>query len=216
VADVPRVYDEGNNRQMAESQGTTSTLLSLPIISRIRWPERTAATLGAMAIYIIAVLIANETTTRFIALPWYGLVSVGTLVFGITFTQRDRVHRAGRPWVYAMLITTAICATLQSWLTGVSWRIIVASCLAILLAEAADTEVFHHLRERQWVVRVIGSNAVSIPLDTAIFTIVAFAGVFSWSMIGSILWGDIVAKMAIGTLAAFVRGWELSTFRKDA
>ena len=200
---------------MAESQQTTTSALSLPIISRIGWPERTAATFGAMAIYIVAVLVANETTTRFIALPWYGLVSVGTLVFGITFTQRDRVHRAGRPWVYAMLVTTAICATLQSWLTGVSWRIIVASCLAILLAEAADTEVFHHLRERQWIVRVIGSNAVSIPLDTAIFTIIAFAGIFTWGMIGSILWGDIVAKMAIGTLAALVRVWELSTFRRD-
>jgi hypothetical protein len=35
-------------------------------------------------------------------------------------------------------------------------------------------------------------------------------------MIGSILWGDIVAKMAIGTLAALVRGWELSSFRKDS
>lgn len=193
---------------MSDQPGTSS--IALPFLStRIRLPERAGATLGAMAIYIVAVLLANETTTRFLSLPWYGLVSVGTLIFGITFTQRDRVHRAGRPWVYAMLITTAVLSTLQSWLTGVSWRIIVASCLAILLAEGADTEVFHHLRERSWTVRVIGSNAISIPLDTLIFTLVAFAGVFSWSMIWSIVWGDIVAKTAIGTLAASIRGYEL-------
>lgn len=179
------------------------------LAARFRLPERAGATLGAMAIYIVAVLLANETTTRFFSLPWYGLVSVGTLIFGITFTQRDRVHRAGRPWVYAMLIATVILSTLQSWLTGVSWRIIVASCLAILLAEAADTEVFHHLRERSWTVRVVGSNAISIPMDTLIFTIVAFAGVFSWGMIWSIVWGDIVAKTSIGTLAAFIRSYEL-------
>lgn len=193
---------------MRDQPGTSS--IALPVLAaRFRLPERAGATLGAMAIYIAAVLLANETTTRFFSLPWYGLVSVGTLIFGITFTQRDRVHRAGRAWVYAMLIATVILSTLQSWLTGVSWRIIAASCLAILLAEAADTEVFHHLRERSWTVRVIGSNSISIPLDTLIFTIVAFAGVFSWGMIWSIVWGDIVAKTAIGTGAAFIRSYEL-------
>ncbi|MGH2548394.1 MAG: VUT family protein [Thermomicrobiales bacterium] len=193
---------------MSDRSGSTS--LAVPALTAwFRLPDRAAATFGAMAIYIAAVLLANETTTHFFSLPWYGLVSVGTLIFGITFTQRDRVHRAGRPWVYAMLIVTVILSTLQSWLTDVSWRIIVASCLAILLAEAADTEVFHHLRQRSWTVRVMGSNAISIPLDTLIFTIVAFAGVFSWGMIWSIVWGDIVAKTAIGTAFAFLRGYEL-------
>ena len=51
--------------------------------------------LTSMAIYITAVLVANYTATWFIPLPVFGLVSVGTLVFGVTFTQRDRVHRFG-------------------------------------------------------------------------------------------------------------------------
>ncbi len=186
--------------------GTGAVSIALPFLTtQIRLPERAGATFGAMAIYIGAVLLANQTTTDFIALPWYGLVSVGTLVFGITFTQRDRVHRSGRPWVYAMLITTAILASLQSYLLDVSWRIILASSLAILLAESADTEIFHRLRKRRWVVRVIGSNAISIPLDSLIFTVIAFAGVFSWGMIWSIIWGDVVAKTVIGTVAAFFR-----------
>jgi uncharacterized PurR-regulated membrane protein YhhQ (DUF165 family) len=192
---------------MSEKTGAGS--IALPFsTARLQLPERAGATLGAMAIYIGAVLLANQTTTNFIELPWYGLVSVGTLVFGITFTQRDRVHRAGRPWVYAMLLTTALLASVQSYVLDVSWRIILASSLAILLAESADTEVFHRLRERRWIVRVTGSNAVSIPLDSLIFTIIAFAGVFSWGMIWSIIWGDVVAKTAIGTVAALVRSRE--------
>jgi len=191
---------------MSEKSGAAASSIALPFSSvRLRLPERAGATLGAMAIYIGAVLLANQTTTDFIHLPWYGLVSVGTLVFGITFTQRDRVHRAGRPWVYAMLVTTAILASIQSYVLDVSWRIIVASSLAILLAESADTEIFHRLRERRWIVRVMGSNAVSIPLDSLIFTTIAFAGAFSWPMIWSIIWGDIVAKTAIGTFVAFFR-----------
>ena len=56
-----------------------------------------------MIIYIVAVLVANYTATWFIPLPIFGMVSVGTLVFGITFTQRDRVHRYGRKVVYLMI-----------------------------------------------------------------------------------------------------------------
>ena len=166
----------------------------------------TLATLGAAAIYIAAVLVANATAETFIPLPFFGLVAVGTLFFGLTFTQRDRVHRAGRPQVYTMLVVTAILATLESIVLDVPWRIIVASCLAILLAEAADTEVYHRLRSHGWYRRVAGSNAVSIPLDSIIFTVTAFAGVFSVGMIVEIVWGDIVAKAAVGTLAALWHG----------
>lgn len=182
---------------------------ALPVrFNQIKLPERAGELFVAMAIYIGAVLLANQTTIIFLELPWYGLVSVGTLVFGITFTQRDRVHRAGRFWVYLMLVITTILASIQSYFLDVSWRIIVASTLAILLAETADTEVFQRLRDRRWIVRVIGSNAVSVPLDSVIFTVVAFAGVFSWGMIWSIVWGDIVAKTVVATFAAFFRSRE--------
>ncbi len=166
----------------------------------------TRATLGAAAIYIAAVLVANATAVTFIPLPLFGLVSVGTLFFGVTFTQRDRVHRAGKRQVYTMLGVTAVLATLESFLLDVPWRIIVASSLAILLAEAADTEVYHRLRRHGWYARVAGSNAVSIPLDSIIFTVTAFAGVFSVWTIVEIVWGDVVAKGAVGALAALWRG----------
>ena len=156
----------------------------------------------AMGIYIAAVLVANYTATWFIPLPLFGMVSVGTLVFGITFTQRDRVHRYGRRNVYAMILMAAAGMVLESLFLDVEWRIILASFVAIVLSETADTEVYHRLLHRSWLQRVAGSNAVSIPLDSLLFNLIAFAGVFAPRMLTAIIFGEIVAKFLTGTVAA--------------
>ena len=158
-----------------------------------------------MLIYILAVLIANYTATWFIPLPVFGMVSVGTLVFGVTFTQRDRVHRFGRKPVYLMIFGAAVGMVLESVFLGVSWRIITASFIAIILSETADTEVYHRLLKRPWMQRVIGSNLVSIPLDSLLFNLIAFAGVFAPALLTAIIFGEIAAKFATGTLAALWR-----------
>lgn len=163
------------------------------------------------AIYILATLAANYTADWFIPLPIFGLVSVGTLFFGITFTQRDRVHRHGRKAVYAMILAAAVLNVLESVFLGVSWRIIVASFTAIILAETADTEVYHRLLQRPWLQRVVGSNAVSIPVDTVLFTAIAFAGVFPVITLVQIVFGDIVLKTIIGAVAAVRREMLLRT-----
>ena len=158
-----------------------------------------------MSIYIIAVLVANYTATWFIPLPVFGLLSVGTLVFGITFTQRDRVHRFGRKPVYLMIFTAAVGMVLESLFLGVEWRIIAASFIAIILSETADTEVYQRLLQRPWIQRVVGSNLVSIPLDSMLFNVLAFAGVFAPSMLAAIIFGEIVTKFATGALVALWR-----------
>ena len=158
-----------------------------------------------MTIYIAAVLIANYTATWFIPLPVFGLVSVGTLVFGVTFTQRDRVHRYGRKPVYLMIFIAAVGMVFESLFLGVEWRIITASFIAIVLSETADTEVYQKLLHRSWLHRVIGSNLVSIPLDSLLFNVIAFAGVFAPGMLMAIIFGEIVAKFATGALAALWR-----------
>ena len=159
----------------------------------------------SMSIYIIAVLIANYTATWFIPLPIFGMVSVGTLVFGITFTQRDRVHRFGRKPVYLMIFLAAIGMVLESTFLGVEWRIITASFIAIILSETADTEVYQKLLKKPWMQRVIGSNLISIPLDSILFNIIAFYGVFDPGMLIAIIFGEIVAKFATGFIAALWR-----------
>ncbi len=161
-------------------------------------------------IYCIAVWLANYTATWFIPLPVFGMVAVGTLIFGITFTQRDRVHRYGRRVVYRMIGVAAVGMVVESLFLGVPWRIILASFIAIVLSETADTEVYQRLLGRPWLQRVAGSNAVSIPLDSMIFNAIAFAGVFAPLMLVQIIFGEIVVKTATGGLAAL---WKSSTAR---
>jgi uncharacterized integral membrane protein (TIGR00697 family) len=133
------------------------------------------------------------------------MVSVGTLVFGITFTQRDRVHRFGRKPVYFMIFITAIGMVLESFFLGVEWRIILASFIAIIISETADTEVYQKLLMRPWLQRVAGSNLISIPLDSILFNIIAFYGVFQAGMLIAIIFGEIVTKFATGFIAALWR-----------
>lgn len=159
----------------------------------------------SMGTYIAAVLAANYTATWFIPLPVFGMVSVGTLIFGVTFTQRDRVHRYGRGPVYMMIMMAALGMVLESFFLAVEWRIILASFIAIVLSEAADTEIYHKLLHRTWIQRVAGSNIVSIPLDSVLFNLVAFLGVFKPSMLVAIIFGEIVVKFTTGALAALWR-----------
>jgi uncharacterized integral membrane protein (TIGR00697 family) len=61
---------------------------------------------------------------------------------------------------------------------GPLWRIVVASIVAEVVSELLDTEVYHWFVRRvttrfQWA-RVAVSNAVSIPVDNAIFAVGAF------------------------------------------
>lgn len=159
----------------------------------------------SMMIYIVAVLVANYTATWFIPLPVFGMVSLGTLVFGITFTQRDRVHGFGRRAVYAMIFIAALGMTLESAFLDVPWRIIAASFIAIVLSETADTEIYQKLLHRSWIQRVTGSNLVSIPLDSLLFNVIAFAGVFEPGMLVAIIFGEIVTKFTTGAIAALWR-----------
>ena len=159
----------------------------------------------SMFIYIAAVMLANYTATWFIKFPVFGMVSFGTLVFGVTFTQRDRVHKYGRKAVYAMILMASVGMVLESLFMGVEWRIILASFLAIVISETVDTEVYQQLLHRSWIQRVAGSNLVSVPLDSILFNMVAFAGVFEPAMLVSIIFGEVVVKFLTGGVAALLK-----------
>lgn len=160
-------------------------------------------------IYVLATLGANYTAAWFIPFPLFGQVAVGTFVFGVTFTQRDKLHSAGRKWVYFTIAFAALANVLMSAVLAVPLRIIAASFLAIVLAESADTEIYQKLLPYPWLMRVAGSNAVSVPLDTLLFTSVAFAGVLSNQEMLSLLFGETLTKYAIGIFVALWREGKL-------
>lgn len=161
----------------------------------------------SILLYILATLSANLLATTFVTLPGGAMVAVGTLTFGATFTLRDRVHRRGRRVVYMMIGAAAVANVVMAALIGIPWRIIGASFLAIIIAESADTEVYQRLYRRSWWVRVAGSNAVSVPLDTVLFTMLAFAGLsdFPPAVLFAIIVGDMIVKFIVGGIVALWR-----------
>ncbi|MEX2502769.1 MAG: VUT family protein [Trueperaceae bacterium] len=151
----------------------TALILALALLAL---PRRWGEMLGPMTVYTAATLLANYTFDAFLPVGDWFLVNMGTLFFGITFTQRDRVHRFGRRAVYVMIVAAAGMNVLAALSIDTPLRYVAVSFLAIVLAETADTEVYHRLLKRSWLVRVASSNGVSAPIDTIVFTVLAFYG----------------------------------------
>ncbi|MGB1251025.1 MAG: queuosine precursor transporter, partial [Candidatus Promineifilaceae bacterium] len=84
---------------------------------------------------------------------------------------------------------------------GPLWRIVVASIVAEVVSEIVDTEVYHWFvtkitKRFQWL-RVLVSNAVSVPIDNAIFAIGAFAFDLPWAVVWDIFLVNLIVKGAV-------------------
>jgi len=155
--------------------------------------------------YVAAVLLANIFLDTFVALPLFGLFSIGSIFFAAVFTLRDRLHMYGLRAVYwGIALALLVNFAYGHWVAQISPRFLLASFTSILLSELADTAVFARLRRRRWQTRVLVSNAVSVPLDSLAFTLLAFAGIMSAYDIAQIVYADIVGKYLIAALLAYV------------
>ena len=166
--------------------------------------------------YVAVVAVSNLLVDKFIDLGAFGLLSAGTITFGITFTIRDLAHQAsvraglGRRPIFLMIGVAAVVNVAVAMATNTPPRFLVASFLAILISEGIDTEIYHRLRTRSWLVRVLSSNAISVPLDSSIFTVVAFLGVAGYDAITmlQIVQADLIFKFLVGTVLALIKtGW---------
>jgi uncharacterized PurR-regulated membrane protein YhhQ (DUF165 family) len=169
-------------------------------------PSRTAEMIGAMSVYVAATVLANYTLDAFLPVgPWF-LINVGTLFFGVTFTQRDRIHRFGRPTVYATIVVAAIANVAAAASLGTPLRYVAVSFLAIVASESADTEVYQRLLARRWLTRVASSNAVSAPIDTILFTVLAFAGApfATAGWMAQVIATDVLVKYGSGLATALL------------
>ncbi len=182
--------------------------------------------LVAASAYVACSLMANVMSVRILRLgpDWASFsIDAGTLTYPLTFTLRDLVHKIGGRWAARIVILSgaafnvllalglwaaaelpadvAVTSPAQEWfgpvLTPVT-RIVAASVIAQVLAELADTEVYHRFVLRfghrvQWG-RVLTSNAVAIPLDSILFVAIAFGGDVPFSVAVSLVWANIAVK----------------------
>lgn len=170
--------------------------------------------------YIAAQILADITSLKIVVLAGLSM-DAGTLVYPITFTLRDLVHKVtGRKGARTIIIAAAVVNLLMAglfWLVGELpydlaagpqpdwnsvlspvWRIVIASILAEVAAEFTDTEVYHIwcnkvTKRFQWM-RVLVSNAFSVPLDSLLFCWLAFGGVMPASVVWSIFWANVLLK----------------------
>jgi len=180
-----------------------------------------------VGVYIALQMVADVSAAKMVTV--FGLtLPAGSMVFAVTFTWRDMIHkRLGREWARAAIIAAAFINVgmvlyflLVIELPGAVWwanqeaieailgvvpRITFASIVAELISELVDTEVYHRLMqripERQQYLRVLGSNALSVPLDSVIFGTLAFGGTMAFGALVSIWIGQIVFKYIVATVS---------------
>ncbi len=197
----------------------TGYLMTLPVTLALAFalralPGPRPVLYGAALVYVGCTVLANFTLDSFVPIGDFFLLNVGTLFFGITFTQRDRLHGFGRRVVYRVIVLAAVANVGAAWAVGTPWRYVAVSFLAIIVAEAADTEVYHRLLHRRWFTRVAGSNAVSAPLDTILFTVLAFAGApfATGAWMTQVIVTDVLVKYGASLVAAVTLlgrpGWQ--------
>jgi len=193
-------------------------------LQSIRVPALQLAGMRAVAVvsslYVAAQMMADILSLRILTIGGLS-VDGGTLVYPFTFTLRDMVHKvAGIAVARTLIFTAAIVNILMAalfWVVGQLppdmtvglqmefaavlspvWRIVFASITAEVISELIDGETYQRWVDRfgekwQWA-RVLSSNAVSVPLDSVVFSVLAFGGVLPWPVVWSITLANILVK----------------------
>jgi hypothetical protein len=188
-------------------------------VRRLNSPYRALLIVGGA--YVAAQMLADIGSLRIVAVGGYA-VDAGTLIYPFTFTLRDLVHKiAGKTAARTLIFLAAVINILMAgffWLiarlppdpvTGPQiefgqvlspvWGIVVASIVAEVVSELIDTAAYSRWvgrfgERRQWG-RVLVSNAIAIPVDSAIFVgLATLFGVFSPEVAWSIFWVNVVFK----------------------
>ena len=176
-----------------------------------------------IALYIAAQLLSDIASLKITIIAGFS-IDAGTFIYPLTFTIRDLIHkRLGKQVARSVIILAASINLFMalffhfiSWLPqdpswglgrefaavlGPVWRIVVASIVAEVISEFIDTEIYHLWKTRitekyQWM-RVLSSNAVSIPVDSLIFCWGAFGFLLPHEVVWSIFFANVIVKGAV-------------------
>ncbi len=176
-----------------------------------------------ISLYIAAQLLSDVASLKISLIAGFSM-DAGTLIYPLTFTIRDLIHkRLGKMAARKIIILAAginlfmaLFFHFVAWLPqdpawglgkeftailGPVWRIVIASIIAEVFSELIDTEIYHLWQSRittkyQWM-RVLSSNAVSIPIDSLIFCWGAFGFLLPHNVVWSIFFANVIVKGAV-------------------
>jgi uncharacterized integral membrane protein (TIGR00697 family) len=170
--------------------------------------------------YISAQMLSDIASLQIVLFAGLSF-DAGTFIYPITFTLRDLAHKvmglknvrvliisaavinlfmAGFFWFVSTLTPDTVAGSSNLWgqVLAPVWRITLASIAAELLAELMDTEAYRiwvdHITKRYQWLRVLVSNAISVPVDSALFTFLAFYGKMPFSSVVGIFIANVVIK----------------------
>lgn len=170
--------------------------------------------------YITAQMLADIASLQIVFVAGLS-IDAGTFIYPLTFTLRDMVHKVAGIKIARMLILVAAGVNIFmalffkfvallppdlavgpqtefGALLSPVWRIVVASIVAEVVAELIDTEGYRIWVEKvtrryQWA-RVVFSNALSIPVDSFLFSFLAFWGTMAPAVVVSIFFSNMIIK----------------------
>ncbi|MBI4636315.1 MAG: queuosine precursor transporter [Candidatus Rokubacteria bacterium] len=202
--------------------------------------------IGCAALFVTCLLTANTIAPKLIAVGG-AVLSVAIIVFPLSYVLGDVLtevwgYAAARRVIWLGFACNAVMV-LAIWIGGAIppapfWtgqgayaeilgqtpRILVASFLAYLVGEFANAFVLAKLKIRtrgRWLwIRTIGSTVVGQAFDTLVFVGLAFGGTVPTSVLGGIMAGQWLVKVAYEAAATPLTyatvGWLKARERVDA
>jgi uncharacterized PurR-regulated membrane protein YhhQ (DUF165 family) len=168
-------------------------------------------------LYVAVVVSAQIGANKIVDVPFTDLTAPGgTYLIGIALSLIELAHRTAPTrregfvnaqvmvlcgWGASILLAAYLALlnvmapddALFDRLAG-TWRIVLGSLIAFLVSETIDNSFGAWLRDRVHdAVRVVATNAVSVPLDSVVFLLVAFGSL-------EFIEGQIVVKYAVTIL----------------
>ena len=182
----------------------------------------------ALAIYLTSLMAANTLGLKIMPFIFGTHLSVGVFSFPIVFMMTDVIgevygKRIAKFFVLAGFICTALfiiyslLSLVLPWsvdglwaqagynqIFGISVRITVASLTAFLIAEYQDVVVFFFFRKKlgtsKFWLRAFLASLWSQLLDSTIFMVIAFAGIYSTPVLINIIITWWLFKVVMGML----------------
>jgi len=191
-------------------------------------PMLSLSAMLAISMYVAFQIFADILSTKIAFLPLLNLaVDGGTIIYPLTFTVRDFVHKTlGKKIARQVVIMAGILNVIMVglfWLIGklpadVSWgyqeayisilmpvaRITLASIIAEVFSELIDTEIFSRIYKKfgqKDILAVLVSNGVALVVDSFIFGFIAFTGALPMEVVWQIILANVLIKGVMSLLS---------------
>ncbi len=189
--------------------------------------KRLKIIIAAAAGYISLIIFSNLGSLRILNIAGLS-VDGGALLYPFTFTMRDLLHKKTGAQITRFTIWLAaginILLFAFVWMVGAlpadptvgaqaeyslvlapGLRLVAASVVAMTIAELIDTVVYSAVRRKygtrkQWL-RVILSNTISVPIDTAVFLLIAYTGLYDFSVLVGMFLSNLIIKYVVSLLS---------------